>query len=137
MNHLLRKALIGIALGVLLYAGAVLVLDAERVGAALEGFLDEATGTVTLEDNQVLYLVELGSTSRASRHFAQKISRDDRVGVGAACSTRGLGGDATRSHMAYFTAYSVDAEFTLVLLCLAAGETSVHAFFYGLFYHLD
>ena len=35
MNQLLRRALIGIALGVLLYAGAVLYLDAEKVGATL------------------------------------------------------------------------------------------------------
>ena len=38
MSQMFRRALIGIALGVLLYAGAVLYLDAERVGAALEGY---------------------------------------------------------------------------------------------------
>lgn len=38
MNQLLRKALFGIALGILLYAGAVLYLDAEQIGAALKGY---------------------------------------------------------------------------------------------------
>jgi len=38
MNQLLRRALIGIALGVLLYAAAILYLDAEEIGATLKDY---------------------------------------------------------------------------------------------------
>ena len=38
MHRMLRRALIGMALGVLLYAGAILVLDAGRVRASLAGY---------------------------------------------------------------------------------------------------
>jgi prepilin-type N-terminal cleavage/methylation domain-containing protein len=39
------------------------------VGSGLQGLLDPATGTVTIADNEVLYLAELGSSSQASGEF--------------------------------------------------------------------
>jgi prepilin-type N-terminal cleavage/methylation domain-containing protein len=39
------------------------------VGPGLQGLIDPATGTVTIDDREVLYCVELGSTSRASTGF--------------------------------------------------------------------
>ena len=43
--------------------------DPIALGAALEGVIDPATGEVTIADNQVLYLFELGSTDQDSEQF--------------------------------------------------------------------
>ncbi len=44
MNQLVRRALIGIALGVLLYAAAVLFMDVDRLRGSLAGFSWSALG---------------------------------------------------------------------------------------------